>query len=100
MQQIQINPVAVQKLRVVLDGQNVQIYLRKKPQGLFADVNAGGVDIVTGVLALDGVALIPRNYAGFSGNLFFLDTQGNSDPDADGLGLRFVLVYATAAEYE
>lgn len=42
--------------------------------------------------------LVSREYAGFSGNLLFIDTQGDKDPDYLSLGSRYSLVYLTAAE--
>lgn len=66
---------------------------------MFVDINVNGVDVVTGVIARDVVPLVCREYAGFSGNLVFIDTQGNGDPVYDGLGSRYSLVYLTAEEY-
>ena len=66
---------------------------------MFVDINVNGADVVTGVIARDAVPLVCREYAGFSGNLVFIDTQGNSDPVYDGLGSRYSLVYLTAEEY-
>lgn len=99
MQEIPIQPVPSQITKVVLGTQNCQILIYQKPQGMFVDINANGADIVTGVLARDAVPLVCREYAGFSGNLVFIDTQGNGDPVYDGLGSRYSLVYLTAEEY-
>lgn len=99
MQEIPIQPVPSQIAKVVLGGQNCQILIYQKPQGLFVDINADGSDIVTGVIARDAVPLVCREYAGFVGNLIFIDTQGASDPTYDGLGSRYSLVYLTAEEY-
>lgn len=99
MQTIPLQPVPTQATKVVLGGQNVQLLIYQKPQGVFVDINADGVDIVVGVVARDAVPLMCRNYLGFIGNLLFVDTQGNSDPSYDGLGSRFSLVYLTAEEY-
>ena len=66
---------------------------------MFVDINVNGADVVTGVIARDAVPLVCREYAGFSGNLVFIGTQGSSDPSYDGLGSRFNLVYLTAEEY-
>jgi len=98
MQNIPLQPVPTQATKVVLGGQNVQLLIYQKPQGIFVDINADGVDIVVGIIARDAVPLICRNYMGFIGNLLFVDTQGNSDPTYDGLGSRFSLVYLTAEE--
>lgn len=99
MQEIPIQPVPSQIAKVVLGGQNCQILIYQKPQGLFVDINADGSDIVTGVIARDAVPIVCREYAGFVGNLIFIDTQGASDPAYDGLGSRYSLVYLTAEEY-
>jgi hypothetical protein len=97
-QQISTQPVPSQILSVVLEGQNCQIAIYQKDQGLFVDLNANGVDISTAVIAHDVVPLVPTGYLGFSGNLLFTDTQGGSDPTYDGLGSRYQLVYLTPAE--
>ncbi len=99
MQNIPLQHVPTQATKVVLGGQNVQLLIYQKPQGVFVDINADGVDIVAGIVARDAVPLMCRNYMGFIGNLLFVDTQGNSDPSYDGLGSRFSLVYLTAEEY-
>lgn len=99
MQEIPLQPVPSQSTKVVLGGQNCQLLVYQKPQGLFVDINADGVDVVVGVIARDAVPLVCREYTGFVGNLLFIDTQGSADPSYDGLGSRFSLVYLTADEY-
>lgn len=99
MQNIPLQNIPSQLTKVVLGGQNVQIFIYQKDQGVFVDINSDGVDIVVGVIARDAVPLVCREYAGFIGNLLFIDTQGNSDPFYSGLGSRFSLVYLTADEY-
>lgn len=99
MQEIPLQPIPSQITKVVLGTQNCQINIYQKAQGLFVDVNSNGVDIVTAVIARDAVPLVCREYAGFSGNLLFIDSQGASDPTSDALGSRFSLVYLTADEY-
>ena len=99
MQQIPLQPIPSQSTKVVLGGQNCQLLVYQKPQGVFVDINADGVDISVGTIARDAVPLISREYAGFIGNLLFIDTQGSSDPSYEGLGSRYSLVYLTAEEY-
>lgn len=99
MQTVPLQSVPIQVTKVVLGGQNVQIYLYQKPQGLFVDINSNGIDVVTGIIARDAVPIICREYIDFIGNLLFIDTQGSSDPNYKGLGNRWTLVYLTAAEY-
>lgn len=99
MQQLPLQPVPSQSIAVILGGQNCQILIYQKPEGLFFDLNADGVEIVCAVIALNIVPLVCRTYAGFVGNLIFIDTQGSSDPTYDGLGSRYSLVYLTEDEY-
>ena len=99
MQQIPLRPIPSQSVKVVLNGQNCQLLIYQKSQGIFVDVNADGIDIVTGVIARDSVPIVCRDYAGFVGNLLFIDTQGALDPQYAGLGARYNLIYLTAAEY-
>lgn len=99
MQTIALQPVPSQTLKVVLDSQNCQLNLYQKEQGLFVDVLLDGEAISSAVIARDAVALMPRRYLGFAGNLMFIDTQGRADPEYKGLGERFQLVYLSAAEY-
>jgi hypothetical protein len=99
MQSVPLQPVPSQSTKVVLGGQNCQLLINQKPQGIFVDINADGVDIVTSVIARDAVPLVCREYTGFAGNLLFIDTQGSDDPAYAGLGDRFSLVYLTAEEY-
>lgn len=99
MLQIPLQAVPSQTVKTVLNGQNCQITVYQKAQGLFVDVNLSGVDISLATIARDAVPLVSRDYAGLSGNLLFVDTQGANDPDYTGLGSRYSLVYLTAAEY-
>lgn len=92
-QVIPLSPIPAQDCKVVLGGQNCHITVYQKPEGLFVNIDADGIDIALGIIARDTVNLIARGYAGFIGSLFFIDTQGVSDPTYNGLGLRFQLIY-------
>lgn len=98
MQQIPLQAAPSQTTNVILSDQQCQISIYQKPQGLFVDVASNGVSVVSGVLALNAVPIICREYVGFIGNLLFIDTQGTSDPTYDGLGSRYSFVYLTAEE--
>jgi hypothetical protein len=99
MQEIPIQAIPSQVVRTVLAGQNVQIKIYQKDQGVFVDVNSDSVDVGIGTIARNAVPLVCRDYAGFLGNLMFLDTQGNIDPDYASFNTRYRLIYLTAAEY-
>ncbi len=96
---IPLQPVSSQTLKVVLDNQNCQITIQQKPQGVFVDLNADGTDIVLAALAQEVGPIVSRPYTGFRGNLMFLDTQGNADPEYIGMGTRWQLCYLGASEY-
>jgi len=93
MLQIPLQPIPSQFVKVVLGGQNFQILLRQKEQGLFVDVNVNGVDIVTSVIARDNDDILCRKYVGVTGTLRFLDLQGSTDSHYSGLNSRYVLIY-------
>lgn len=97
--QIPLQAVGAQVIKVVLSGQNCQINLYQKNEGLFCDVNADNVEIVSGALCQEATPIISRNYTGFAGNLLFIDTLGNSAPNYSGLDSRFALIYLDASEY-
>lgn len=99
METISLQPVPSQIVKCVIGGQNVQINIYTKETGLYADVNSNGVDLVTGILCLNSVSIVCRDYLGFVGNLIFDDSLGNSDPNYQGLGSQFQLLYLTNAEY-
>ena len=98
MLQISLQPIPSQVIRVVLGGQNCQLFVYQKNQGLFVDVAVNNTNIDCASLAYDMTPLVSRNYEGFDGNLFFVDTLGNLNPDYTGLGTRYLLLYATEGE--
>lgn len=100
MQEIPLQAVPSQMVKTVLAGQNVQLLIYQKSQGLFVDVNFDDIEAVSSVIARDAVPIVCRQYTGFVGNLLFIDTQGNADPEYTGLGNRFSLVYLTEAEFD
>lgn len=99
MLEILLQAIPSQTLKFVVANQSVQLSVYQKSRGIFVDIEVGGVPFAQGVLAHDCCPLISREYAGFIGNLIFVDTQGASDPSYAGLGSRFKLVYLTAEQY-
>ena len=111
MQVVPLIPQPSITLQVVLDGQQCQIAIYSKTgyeysdtpgftvpnTNLYFDLIAGGVPITNTAICLDGHRLlINRQYLGFVGDFVFIDTQGNDDPQWQGLGARFVLLYLEA----
>jgi len=100
MQTIPIQAVANQIVKVVLDGQNCQILIAQRNEDIFVDVNVNGVDLVCNAIARDSVPLVCREYAGFSGQLMFIDSSAADDPQFSGFGSRWFLVYLSESENE
>ncbi len=98
-QTIPLQPVPSQSISFVVAGQNCQAKIYTAGGQMFADVQAGGVSLVSCVILRDAVPIVCRDYAGFVGNLVMIDTQGGDDPQYSGLGSRWQLVYLTADEY-
>jgi len=96
MQIVPLTPVASQTFTVQLNAQNCVINLYQKSTGLFIDLTADGNVIVDTMLCLNAVGIVRELYLGFDGQLVFIDTQGNNDPDYTGLGSRYILTYWTA----
>ena len=56
----------------------------------------GGAQVIAGRYCNDRVGLVRQAYLGFTGWLYFVDTQGGDDPYYTGLGSRYILVYESA----
>ena len=94
---IPLDAVSNQTFSVTLGTQSCQIKIDNKPgYGVFVSLWLAGVSIIQSSLALNRVGLVRYAYLGFTGELYFVDTQGADDPDYTGFGSRFILVYDDA----
>jgi len=98
MQVIPISALPAQSFSVTLDTQACTINIAQKTTGMFIDLLLNNVLIIGGVLCLDRTYIVRDLYLGFSGDLFFADTQRTSDPYYTDLGTRYLLVYVTPGE--
>ena len=80
-------------LNVTLSQQTCVINLYQKSTGLFFDLIVNNNPLVTARLCLNQTKLITESYLKFVGQLFFVDTKGNTDPVYTGFGDRYVLIY-------
>jgi hypothetical protein len=81
-----------------LNNQSCTLQIAQKTTGMFINVLLNNVLVIGGVLCLDRTWIVRDTYLGFSGDLFFADTQGTTDPDYTGLGSRYLLIYAAPGE--
>ena len=92
-QVIPITAVPSQNFTILLGTQNCALNIYQLSTGLYCDIVADQNTIVTAMICLNLVGLVREAYLGFSGQLFFYDTEGIDDPYYTGLGSRFQLVY-------
>jgi hypothetical protein len=93
---IPIADVTAQSFTVALSGQQTEIRLYQNSTGLYCDVSVNNTLIIAGVLCLNLNEIVRDAYLGFIGDLYFLDTQGLSDPSSPGLGARYQFLYTDA----
>jgi hypothetical protein len=84
-----------QTLKVVLGGQYCRIDLTTLTTGLYMDLFVDDNPIIQGAICLFDTYIVRQAYLGFIGDLFFIDTQGNDNPEYSGLGTRFFLFYVS-----
>ena len=92
-QVIPLQAVPSQTINVVLNGQNCRINVFAKSTGVFFDLYVNDVAIVLARICNDRCPLVRYPYLNFVGDIFFKDMQGGDDPQASGLGGRFILCY-------
>lgn len=85
-----------QTLTVALGQQPCRINVRQRRTGLYVDLYLQDVPIFQGVKALDRCKLVREAYLDFTGDLYFIDTQGAEDPDYTGFDGRFLFVWDDA----
>ena len=90
---IPLSQVPSQTFTVQLGTQNCLINVYQKSTGLYFDLTLNSNLIISSMICLNLVGLVRESYLGFTGQLFFFDTQGTDDPDYTGLGTRYILVY-------
>lgn len=101
MQVVPLQSIPNQTLQVQLNGQACTLNIFQYAYGLFMTVYVGNSLIIASVLCEDFVRIVRSAYLGFSGDLVFLDMQGNDNPVYTGLGgvnARFQLLYLLPSE--
>jgi hypothetical protein len=98
MMVIPIGVDPAQSFNVTLNSQPCTIRIAQKTTGMFLDLLVNNTLIIGGVLCLDRTRIVRDDYLGFSGDLFFADTQGTNDPYYTDLGTRYLLLYAGPGE--
>lgn len=90
---VPLQPVPNQTLQCQLGGQACVLNVYQTAFALFVNLWVGNRLVQAGVIALNQVRIVRSSYLGFSGDLAFVDQQGDEDPVYTGLGGRFQLLY-------
>jgi hypothetical protein len=91
---IPLTDVATQQVSVTVANQQCQINIYTRDAALYCDLYVAHTPIITGVRCLNLTKIVRDTYLGFTGDIYFYDTQGVSDPSYPGLGSRYQLVYS------
>ena len=95
---VPLQPIPSQTLQTQLDNQSCAITVEQYAYGLFITLAVAGQNVIAGQICENLVKLVREEYLGFSGDLVFVDLQGNLDPSYNLLGTRFQLVYLEPAD--
>lgn len=103
MQEIPLRATGNQTLQVVLEGQNcsLRLYTRNLSDGvetLFCDLSIDQEPVFYGCPCLDGLPMPLYAWLGMTGQLVFVDMEGDEAPRWSGLGSRWKLLYMSPAE--
>ncbi len=103
MQEIPLRATGNQTLQVVLEGQNcsLRLYTRGLSDGvetLFCDLSIDQEPVFYGCPCLDGLPMPLYAWLGMTGQLVFVDMEGDEAPRWSGLGSRWKLLYMSPAE--
>ena len=96
--QVPLQAVPSQIVTAALNNQTCQIEVVQLTTGLFLTLSVSNEVIISDVLCENLNRIVRDTYLGFSGDLFFVDTQGQDDPDFTGLADRYALMYIDPAE--
>lgn len=98
MQIIPVQAVPNQIFSTLLGNQSCEITLTTRSTGLYFDLSVNNEPVRQGVICQNLNRLIRYPYLGFSGDFWFLDTQGSDDPVYTELNGRYLFEYWSAAD--
>lgn len=100
MMTIALKKAPLQQFTVLLNNQRceIRLYYCGFTDDLFVDLKLNDRIILQGVKAENGNRIVRYKYLGFSGDLIFIDSQGNDNPVYTGFGDRWDLYYMTEEE--
>ncbi|OBX10418.1 hypothetical protein QV09_05580 [Gallibacterium salpingitidis] len=98
--QIPLASTPNQELTVNVGGQNIGITLNTRLNNeLYISVTADDKQIINNRICRNKTKLINAEYQDINGELVFLDSQGNSDPNWKELNSRYLLYWVDKDEF-
>lgn len=93
MQEVELAAIPYQILTTSVNGQIFTITVRQLGSSLYTDVDVDGVNVAQCVRATNGGSITPWASAYVNTQIYWTDTQGDADPQYDGLGERWKLIF-------
>ena len=93
IREIPLSPIPHQLVATVVNGQTVQIEIRQNGSSLYTSCAVDGVQITQGVRAVNHGELLPWADYRVNSQIEWVDTQGDADPQHEGLGSRWLLCF-------
>lgn len=97
LQEIELSAIPYQILTTTINNQIFTITVRQIGSSIYTDADVDGRTIVQNVRAVNGGSITPWATAYVLSAVEWVDTQGDADPQYDGLGDRWKLVFEASA---
>jgi len=91
--EIPLSAIPFQRVSCVINARSVEIEVRQQGSSLFTSVVVDGVQITRSTRAVNGGELFPWTFQNRPADIRWTDTQGDDDPQFEGLGSRWLLAY-------
>ena len=98
MKKIPLQKLPSQKVRVVLDGQNVTFSLYYRFGNMYMDIITNDGIVQQGAVCRNRMNVVQVANTVFNGGLYFLDLLGAHDPYYKQFGSRYILLYVGGGE--
>lgn len=93
MKKIPLQKLPSQKVRVVLDGQNVTLSIYYRFGNMYMDIITNDGLVQQGAVCRNRINVVQVANIIFKGGLYFLDLLGAHDPYYKQFGSRYILLY-------
>lgn len=93
IREIPLTAIPHQLVATIVNGQAVQIEVRQMGSSLYTSCMVDGVQINRNVRAVNHGEVLPWSDFRVGSQIEWVDTQGDDDPQFDGLGSRWLMCF-------